>query len=590
MSHKNSMHLVRFFQFATALTLFLSSLSWAQTQLELNTRPLTARGSLSLPQLNDGANGLVTFEIQLADGFFAYEDKFKIESQDFKLAQLKLEPVVEFFDPVSKKTSKGFKGGTQSGKLTAQFEVLPNRDHPSQLTFNLTYQACTETYCLFPTTEKVTIPVVWEAHSRSATTIETQFEQAQQQGLIAVLVFLFIAGFLTSLTPCIFPMIPITISILGVSGQQKSTLQRLLLSLFYVLGIALTYAALGVIAASTGQLFGSLISHPLFNLALVLVFFASALSMMGLIHLPLPQGLQRLLKKTSDKKTYSAAFISGLVAGTVASPCVGPVLIGVLAYVAQTQDIQLGFLYLFVFALGLGQIFIAIGLFSQVLNYLPKAGGWMSAVNQVFGLMLGGVAFYFLSFVIGHSPALFFAGIALTAIAFYWPTFEPGSRNLVRLPGLIAMTLGLTLIAWHTQSSLQSLNGSAVPSESDILNSEFEWQPYSEETLLKASADGKAVMIDFYADWCAACIEFEKLTFPQPEVAEILKSQFVLIKYDATQPSAEFDELRAKYKILGLPAIVFYDRKGQELPLLRAVGFEEAPQFRARLQKVLANF
>ncbi len=228
---------------------------------------------------------------------------------------------------------------------------------------------------------------------------KSEFERALGEGgLLSALFLVFIAGFLSSLTPCVYPLIPITISVFGASGA-KSRMHGFGLSVVYVLGIALTYSVLGVTAALFGTVFGGAMQHPAVIMALVGLFVVLGLSSAGLFDLRLPGDVQTKLSSVGGAG-YLGAFLMGLVAGIIAAPCVGPIVAGVLLYVAQQQDVWLGGGMLFVFALGLGVIFLVLGTFSSLLGKLPRAGGWMESVKVLFGAIFFGMAFYYLRYVV----------------------------------------------------------------------------------------------------------------------------------------------------------------------------------------------
>lgn len=228
---------------------------------------------------------------------------------------------------------------------------------------------------------------------------KSEFERTlEDRGVLSALLLVFIAGFLSSLTPCVYPLIPITISVFGASGA-KSRGHGLMLSVVYVLGIAVTYSLLGVMAASFGSVFGGAMQHPAVILGLVALFVVLGLSSAGLFDLRLPGDLQTRLSGVGGAGLLGS-FLMGLVAGIIAAPCVGPIVAGVLLYVASKQDVWLGGGMLFVFALGLGVIFMVLGTFSSLIQRLPRAGGWMESVKVVFGVIFFGMALYYLRYVL----------------------------------------------------------------------------------------------------------------------------------------------------------------------------------------------
>src|SRR5690606_22849926 len=199
--------------------------------------------------------------------------------------------------------------------------------------------------------------------------------------LVLALALLFVFGLLTSLTPCVYPMVPITLAVLGVQGEQKSWFQRLLVSLSYVLGIASIYTALGIFAAMTGSLFGSYLGHPVVIVGLAVFFIVLGFSSWGLFELDLSKYLQ---PKGPESKGLAQAYITGLLAGFLAGPCVGPVLFGVLAYIAQSKDVTLGAISLLSYSLGFGVLFLVLGLFTGIRKWLPSSGPWMEVIKKAF--------------------------------------------------------------------------------------------------------------------------------------------------------------------------------------------------------------
>jgi thiol:disulfide interchange protein len=219
--------------------------------------------------------------------------------------------------------------------------------------------------------------------------------------LVSLLLLVFLAGVLSSLTPCVYPLIPITISVFG-ARQADTRWQSFTLSLTYVSGIAITYAIMGLVAASVGSVFGAVLQSPLVLLGVALLFFLLGLSSLGVMDFRLPGNLQTRLSQTGGAG-YAGALIMGLVAGIIAAPCVGPIVAGILLYVAQQQDLLLGSVLLMVFAFGMGMLFLALGTFSSLIHRLPRAGGWMEGIKAVFGVVFIGLALYYLRFVV---PAL----------------------------------------------------------------------------------------------------------------------------------------------------------------------------------------
>jgi thioredoxin:protein disulfide reductase len=533
------MHICRVF--VGLLFCFLSSVSWAfktNVPVNLNLKPLHIESVRLQPikgeSFQPGGKAKVEVDLRLDDGFHGYLDQFKLKwigPEGFHLSEPAISPTVTFTDPISKKKKVGAKEFFVLTSLVDLPTTLPPEN--SNLEMELRYQACAKDFCLLP----INVPVVHKF--RSTVNTPSTFSAALDQGWLYALFFVFLAGVLTSFTPCIFPMIPITMAVIGSKGE-RSKWRGFLISFVYVLGIAFTYSLLGLFAARSGALFGAYLGHPVVVSVIAGVFVLMALSLFGLFEIRPPQFIASRLAGLHTEKNFVGAFVSGLSAGIVASPCVGPVLVGVLTYVAQTQNMVQGFVLLFTFALGLGQIFLVLGTFQSLLHSLPKSGPWMVHVKKFFGVVMLGMAFYYLQPVL-KKP---WAGIQ------------------------------------------QKYFDQAPQDSADYAKPD--WQPYSEDLLAKSLRENRPVIIDFQAEWCLACKELEKYTFSDPRVLEVGK-QFLWLAFDATEPSAQMDELQKKYGIGGLPFVVLYNKRGNVSTDNQLTGFEKADAFLKRLERVLAD-
>lgn len=518
----------------------------------LNAHPLTASLSIPNSHATAGKPVVANIHISLDPHFHAYADRFALKPSipsNVQVSKIHIAPTVNFFDKVTNKWREGvYKKADVRAEIIFSSATPPG---PIPLQLNLIYQACSEEFCLLPKTVRletnleILAPVA--ENTPPATTGPSwlkfqNFEQALEKGPWAALLLMFIAGILTSFTPCIFPMIPITLSIIGTRSIGQSRLRSFLLSVCYVFGIALTYSILGIFAAKTGRIFGAALSSPVVVLAVALVFVVMGLSMYGLFELQIPSFIRNRLGRTQSGTGFFGAFASGLITGIVASPCVGPVLVSVLTFVAHSQNTLLGFWLLFVFALGMGLLFIVLGTFSHLLNRLPRAGAWMNVTKIIFGTMM-----------------MFMA---------YWYA-RPIIQNWSRTQPPLTATL------------------SEIPADNHSLKTKpkTQWVPYSEGAFDEGLQLRRPVIIDFYADWCGACAELENETFSDRSVQEALQG-FMLLRFDATTESAEFAKLKNKYQIVGLPMIIFYDSNGQLRTDLTLSGFETPNEFLARLQKL----
>jgi thiol:disulfide interchange protein DsbD len=364
----------------------------------------------------------------------------------------------------------------------------------------------------------------------------------------------FLGGFLTSLTPCVYPLIPITMSIFGARDEHVSRGRAILLATSYVGGIALMYTALGVSAALAGRQFGTFMGNAWFIVPIAVLFLVMAASMFGAFEMSLPTSLQTRLSSVGGKG-FGGAFAMGLVGGIIAAPCTGPVLASVLAYVATTRSVVVGGSLLFVYALGMGPLFFAIAGFSVA---LPKSGRWMESIKSIFGVVMVVAALYFLRNVVtqlGHygnpswrfaqvNLAVAFAGVMLGGIHL---SFHDGvARVLRKAGGLVLIIAGLFgIVAWML---------TAKP---------LDWTYGEKVGVAAAKAAHKPAVIDFFADWCIPCKELDVKTFGKPEVADELQ-RFALVKMDCSNDDDPIvNQTKDRYGASTLPTVVLLDSDGK---------------------------
>jgi thiol:disulfide interchange protein DsbD len=399
----------------------------------------------------------------------------------------------------------------------------------------------------------------------------------EDYGLLGGAAGAFIGGLLTCATPCVYPMIAITVSIFGAK-QAQSRRQAILLSLSFVMGIAVLFTTLLVGAALTGSLFGSALQKWWVNVGIAIVMGAMAASMFGAFELTLPEGLMQRLSGVGGVG-YGGAFALGLVSSLIAAPCTGPVLTGVILWIGKTQSVALGALVGFMYSLGLGLPFFLVGAFAVG---LPKGGKWMVGVKSFFGTVLLVCALYFLRyaipamtkvarhdtmFMVAGAGAILF-GIILGAIHLDWSDEGPLVKVRKAL-GILAATAG-GFVLWvsvemppvepeHLPVALGSSSAS-VPAAPKA----FVWEHSEKEAHEKAEREKRPLMVDFTADWCGACKEFAKHTFADQRVVE-KGANFVPLKFDATNDDdPQVDQVKKKYNVVGLPTVVIFDSTGKE--------------------------
>ena len=322
----------------------------------------------------------------------------------------------------------------------------------------------------------------------------------------------------------------------------------------------MTSPVIGVITSLTGAVFGTLLQNPVVIIAVALILIALSLSMFGVYEFKLPDKL--VAKAGGAKGGYYGAFFMGLTLGIVAAPCIGPFVLGLVTYVAAKQDVFFGFIMFFVLALGLGTPYLFLAIFSGKIKKLPRSGEWMQAVEHIFGLILVGMAIYFLLPLIPKAISGFVLPVYMIAAGLYIIFFERKASN-IKVFRIVKTIFGVVVMAVATYA--------VIPKETASIN----WKPYSQSAI--ASIGQKGIIIDFYADWCIPCKELDALTFSDPRVIK-LSEEFNTYKADMTKSlDDEVETLRDKYKIIGVPTVLLLNSKGEEVN--RITGFVDADEF-----------
>ncbi|MBS9811615.1 protein-disulfide reductase DsbD [Vibrio alginolyticus] len=538
---------------------------------------------------------------QVRDGYYLYQERLSVAGEKVSLGELQMEDGTphkdEFFGDVHIYTQP-------------LFVNVPMHDWQDGARVVVQYQGCAKAgFCYPPETRVIPISAFTSSNSDSTTaTTAPKAEQApaatppaaqsstsgdtssapvtQQDSLAANLAdnwwtpLLFLAlGVGLAFTPCVLPMYPILTSI--VLGSGKLSQRRALgLSFVYVQGMALTYTLLGLVVASAGMQFQAAMQHPYVLTGLSVLFIALALSMFGLYSLQLPSNVQTWLNNLSNKQqggSSAGVFAMGAISGLVCSPCTTAPLSGALLYVAQSGDLLTGGIALYALAMGMGIPLILVAVFGNKL--LPKAGGWMDRVKTLFGFILLAAPIFLLERIMPEMwSTILWSALGIAAFGWLYHIknslefggWKQSAVGIIAVLGLLASAQPI-LNYWFGNSTTQTQQ--ATVSFTRIAN-----VAELEEQLALAKAAGKPVMLDFYADWCVACKEFEKYTFHDPSVEAKLQD-FVLLQADVTKNQVQDIELLKHMSVLGLPTIEFWDASGEHVSNARLTGFMQAEPF-----------
>ena len=556
--------------------------------------PVDEAFQFSAAKSENQENVIVNWSI--AEGYYLYQEKISVklnqkENSSFDLPTFSISPE-DYNDPYFG-LMKIFKKPVQAIFKASQSPLK------AEDVVEIAYQGCTEGFCYPPEVKEIKVadlPIAQVANtektSEKSTALSAQ-PKAEQDRLAESLfnskyaVFgFFLLGLGLAFTPCVLPMLPLLSAIVIGQNQRPNMWRAFALSFVYVQGMALTYTLLGLIVAAIGLPFQVALQHPYVMIGLSIIFVLLALSMFGVFTLQLPSSLQTKLSLLSQQQKAGAlggVFLMGMIAGLVASPCTSAPLSGALLYVAQSGDLFTGAITLYLLALGMGVPLILITLFGN--KILPKSGMWMETVKKLFGFVMLALPVFLISRILPDewTPRLW----AMLGTAFFiWFAFQMpknGTGWVFRILFLVAAMISVKPLqtwVWGETSTPSAVENKAVS------HVEFK-QVKSEAELQQALAENNKplVMLDLYADWCVACKELEKETFSDSSVQKAF-GDMLLLQVDMTKNSEENRALMTKYKVLGLPTILFFNRDGKEIEGSRVNGFMPPVEFLQWIKKI----
>jgi thiol:disulfide interchange protein DsbD len=552
----------------------------------------------------DGADR-VLLDWQVAPGYYLYRHRTsaKTSTPGFSLGEIAM--------PEGKKKTDEFFGDVEVyyGILTATVPVT-RPTGASSFEVEVTYQGCADAgLCYPPVTKTVAIELPPPGTPSTSDVAPMVSEQDRLSSLIAggslfaILASFFGFGLLLAFTPCVLPMIPILSGIIAGQGAAATPSRSFLLSVTYVLGMALTYTIAGAAFAAAGQQAQAFFQQPWIIIAFAALFVVLALAMFGLFDLKIPSALETRLANVSGRQkagSFVGTAVMGALSALVVTACVAPPMVAALAVIGQTGDVLRGALALFVMAIGMGTPLLFVGIAGG--RFLPHAGPWMTTIKALFGVLFLGVAVWMLERILPGALTLALWALLVIVGGYYFGGFGRTSAGAAA-PRLLARGLGLAAIVWGTimmigaaaggHDPLQPLRGAALPGfggqAGATASEELPFRKIAsvddlDRELAAAQAAGQPVMLDFYADWCVSCKEMEKYTFSVPEVQQDLAG-FVLLKADVTANSEADQALFRRFGVYGPPTTAFFGTQGRECRAFRLVGYVKADDFRSHLAR-----
>ena len=514
--------------------------------------------------------GLKELDIKfnIAPGYYLYKSKLNVST----------DPVLDFdlIKANGKIKEDEFFGKQEVFYKTTTIKLITQEPISDTHKVILEYQGCSERGLCYPPISKIIKTTAIKNYSTDSKFSETDIiiSKISNQNFILTLIGFFLSGFLLSLTPCVLPMVPVLSGIIIASNPKNS----IRLTLCYVGGIIFTYTLLGIIAGMTGTLLSSSLQNTNFILFAGFLYFIFAIAMFGLFELTLPSNIQNkianILQNFKLENSFNV-FALGLISSLILSPCVAPPLAAAILYIGKSNDLILGGSSLLFMSLGMSIPLLAIGVFS--IKIIPKPGPWMIKIKKLMGFILIAMAIYIIRPLL--SELLFFYSLfsILLISSFYFIWFNRKTKRITNIILTIASLTIVSLIIFQTKTMW--INSSHKSNQTFIpINNIIELQNF------QTDSNKKPIMLDFYADWCVSCLEYEKFTFNSPNVINLM-DKFELLQVDVTENNKEHQLLLKEFSLFGPPGIIFFDSEGIEIKELRTIGFKNANEFSSILLK-----
>ncbi len=546
------------------------------------------------PNFEKKENKLI-FKLELGKDIYLYDDKLKILIKSS--GKIDISSYLDIPKPIS---YESWQVHFDDLNIEIPFSLIQSKTEASNVDIIVEFQGCSKAgLCYAPMSESINLDLNTVTKKnrikKGEVKISQQIEEAKSEtdiiagtlkdgNILLVLATFFGFGLLLSLTPCVFPMIPILSSIIVKAGDdgELTASRGFFLSLVYVLAMSFAYTIAGVLAGVFGANLQVALQNSYVLTLFATIFIVLAFSMFGYFKLELPQSLQNKINKTTDGKGRQGVIgiaIMGFLSALIVGPCVAPPLAGALVYIGQTGDAILGGMALFVMSLGMGTPLLLIGLGAG--KYMPKPGGWMESVTKIFGIVMLAVAIWMLDRVLDATMIMYLWAFLLIGASLYLKVFE---HIIAKLITTVILIYGVILFIGAVSGGTNPLDPLNKFTSSTLIKgtsiSALNWKKVKtlEELDIAIKASTKPVMLDFYADWCVSCKELEAITFKNSEVITKLQ-EFTLLKADVTKNTADDKAMQAKFGVVGPPALIFWDKNNKEIKASQIVGYKNPKEF-----------